>query len=87
MSAAMRLSRWHTGLTATNPSVAALVVRDGAIVGATTSDDCDGIAVVRLDEAATIGCVTGDPATPTAVALTGSSVGVWNGDAVTPLRR
>ena len=34
MSAAMRLSRWHTGLTATNPSVAALVVRDGAIVGA-----------------------------------------------------
>ncbi|MCJ8519248.1 diaminohydroxyphosphoribosylaminopyrimidine deaminase/5-amino-6-(5-phosphoribosylamino)uracil reductase [Pseudorhizobium tarimense] len=33
MAAAMRLSRWHTGLTATNPSVAALVVRDGAIVG------------------------------------------------------
>ena len=67
--------------------ILALDVWDGAIVGATTSDDCDGIAVVRLDEAATIGCVTGDPATPTAVALTGSSVGVWNGDAVTPLRR
>jgi diaminohydroxyphosphoribosylaminopyrimidine deaminase/5-amino-6-(5-phosphoribosylamino)uracil reductase len=33
MAAALRLSRWHTGLTATNPSVAALVVRDGAIVG------------------------------------------------------
>lgn len=33
MAAAMRLSRWHTGLTATNPSVAALVVKDGAIVG------------------------------------------------------
>lgn len=33
MAAAMRLSRWHTGETATNPSVGALVVRDGAIVG------------------------------------------------------
>tara|TARA_R110002051_G_scaffold4021_1_gene21185 strand:- start:513 stop:1688 length:1176 start_codon:yes stop_codon:yes gene_type:complete len=33
MAAALRLSRWNTGLTATNPSVAALVVRDGAIVG------------------------------------------------------
>jgi len=33
MAAAMRLSRWHTGLTATNPSVGAIVVRDGAIVG------------------------------------------------------
>ncbi|HEX5935163.1 MAG TPA: bifunctional diaminohydroxyphosphoribosylaminopyrimidine deaminase/5-amino-6-(5-phosphoribosylamino)uracil reductase RibD [Pseudorhizobium sp.] len=33
MAAAMRLSRWHTGLTATNPSVASLVVKDGAILG------------------------------------------------------
>jgi diaminohydroxyphosphoribosylaminopyrimidine deaminase/5-amino-6-(5-phosphoribosylamino)uracil reductase len=33
MAAALRLSRGHTGLTATNPSVAALVVREGAIVG------------------------------------------------------
>ncbi|CAD7033388.1 bifunctional diaminohydroxyphosphoribosylaminopyrimidine deaminase/5-amino-6-(5-phosphoribosylamino)uracil reductase RibD [Pseudorhizobium endolithicum] len=33
MAAAMRLSRWRTGLTATNPSVGAIVVRDGAIVG------------------------------------------------------
>jgi diaminohydroxyphosphoribosylaminopyrimidine deaminase/5-amino-6-(5-phosphoribosylamino)uracil reductase len=33
MAAAMRLSRWHTGLTATNPSVAAIVVKDDAIVG------------------------------------------------------
>ena len=40
MAAAMRLSRWHTGLTATNPSVAALVVKDGAIVGrAVTAPD------------------------------------------------
>ena len=67
--------------------ILALDVWDGAIVGATTSDDCDGIAVVRLDEAATIGCVPGDPTTPTAVAVTGSSVGVWNGDTVTALRR
>lgn len=33
MAAALRLSRWHTGLTATNPSVGCLVVKDGAIVG------------------------------------------------------
>lgn len=33
MAAALRLSGWHTGLTATNPSVGCIVVRDGAIVG------------------------------------------------------
>lgn len=33
MAAALRLSRWHDGLTATNPSVGCIVVRDGAIVG------------------------------------------------------
>ncbi|AYD00492.1 bifunctional diaminohydroxyphosphoribosylaminopyrimidine deaminase/5-amino-6-(5-phosphoribosylamino)uracil reductase RibD [Neorhizobium sp. NCHU2750] len=33
MAAALRLSRWHDGLTATNPSVGCLVVKDGAIVG------------------------------------------------------
>ncbi len=33
MAAALRLARWNTGRTATNPSVACIVVRDGAIVG------------------------------------------------------
>lgn len=33
MAAALRLARWHTGLTVTNPSVACLVVRDDIIVG------------------------------------------------------
>ena len=33
MAAALRLARWNTGRTATNPSVACLVVRDGVIVG------------------------------------------------------
>ncbi len=33
MVAALRLSRWHAGLTATNPSVGCIVVNDGAIVG------------------------------------------------------
>jgi diaminohydroxyphosphoribosylaminopyrimidine deaminase/5-amino-6-(5-phosphoribosylamino)uracil reductase len=33
MAAAIRLSRWHTGRTSTNPSVGCLVVRDGVIVG------------------------------------------------------
>jgi diaminohydroxyphosphoribosylaminopyrimidine deaminase/5-amino-6-(5-phosphoribosylamino)uracil reductase len=33
MAAAIRLSRWHTGQTSTNPSVGCLVVRDGVIVG------------------------------------------------------
>ncbi len=33
MAAALRLSQWHTGMTATNPSVGCVVVRDGAIVG------------------------------------------------------
>ncbi|TNM66719.1 bifunctional diaminohydroxyphosphoribosylaminopyrimidine deaminase/5-amino-6-(5-phosphoribosylamino)uracil reductase RibD [Aliirhizobium smilacinae] len=33
MAAALRLSRWHAGLTATNPSVGCIVVSDGAIVG------------------------------------------------------
>ena len=33
MGAALRLARWNTGLTSTNPSVACIVVRDGAIVG------------------------------------------------------
>lgn len=33
MAAAIRLSRRHLGLTGTNPSVATLIVRDGAIVG------------------------------------------------------
>ncbi len=33
MAAAIRLSRRNLGLTATNPSVATLIVRDGAIVG------------------------------------------------------
>lgn len=33
MAAALRLSRWHDGLTATNPSVGCVVVKDGAIVG------------------------------------------------------
>lgn len=33
MAAAIRLSRKHLGLTATNPSVGTLIVRDGVIVG------------------------------------------------------
>jgi diaminohydroxyphosphoribosylaminopyrimidine deaminase/5-amino-6-(5-phosphoribosylamino)uracil reductase len=33
MAAAIRLSRWHTGQTSTNPSVGCLIVRDGVIVG------------------------------------------------------
>ncbi|WP_454853757.1 bifunctional diaminohydroxyphosphoribosylaminopyrimidine deaminase/5-amino-6-(5-phosphoribosylamino)uracil reductase RibD [Rhizobium binxianense] len=33
MAAAIRLSRWHTGQTATNPSVGCVIVRDGVIVG------------------------------------------------------
>lgn len=33
MEAAIRLARRHLGLTATNPSVATLIVRDGAIIG------------------------------------------------------
>ncbi|MBY5711355.1 bifunctional diaminohydroxyphosphoribosylaminopyrimidine deaminase/5-amino-6-(5-phosphoribosylamino)uracil reductase RibD [Rhizobium leguminosarum] len=33
MAAAIRLSRWHLGRTATNPSVGCLIVRDGVIVG------------------------------------------------------
>jgi diaminohydroxyphosphoribosylaminopyrimidine deaminase/5-amino-6-(5-phosphoribosylamino)uracil reductase len=33
MAAAIRLSRSHQGLTGTNPSVATLIVKDGAIVG------------------------------------------------------
>jgi len=33
MAAAIRLSRWHLGATASNPSVGCLIVRDGAIVG------------------------------------------------------
>lgn len=33
MAAAIRLARWHTGLTSTNPSVGCLIVKDGAIVG------------------------------------------------------
>ncbi|MBB4065498.1 bifunctional diaminohydroxyphosphoribosylaminopyrimidine deaminase/5-amino-6-(5-phosphoribosylamino)uracil reductase RibD [Gellertiella hungarica] len=33
MAAALRLARWHTGLTSTNPSVGCIVVKDGAIVG------------------------------------------------------
>lgn len=33
MAAAIRLSRRHTGLTATNPSVGCLIVRDGVILG------------------------------------------------------
>ena len=33
MAAAIRLSRRNLGLTATNPSVACLIVRDGAVVG------------------------------------------------------
>ncbi|MBA5803394.1 bifunctional diaminohydroxyphosphoribosylaminopyrimidine deaminase/5-amino-6-(5-phosphoribosylamino)uracil reductase RibD [Rhizobium changzhiense] len=33
MAAAIRLSRWHIGRTATNPSVGCLIVRDGVIVG------------------------------------------------------
>ncbi|GAA3077417.1 bifunctional diaminohydroxyphosphoribosylaminopyrimidine deaminase/5-amino-6-(5-phosphoribosylamino)uracil reductase RibD [Rhizobium viscosum] len=33
MAAAIRLARWHTGQTSTNPSVGCLIVRDGAIVG------------------------------------------------------
>jgi diaminohydroxyphosphoribosylaminopyrimidine deaminase/5-amino-6-(5-phosphoribosylamino)uracil reductase len=33
MAAAIRLSRRHLGLTATNPSVGTLIVRDGTIVG------------------------------------------------------
>ncbi|AKK19913.1 bifunctional diaminohydroxyphosphoribosylaminopyrimidine deaminase/5-amino-6-(5-phosphoribosylamino)uracil reductase RibD [Candidatus Liberibacter africanus] len=33
MSAALRFSRWHTGLTATNPSVACLIVKNDIIVG------------------------------------------------------
>ena len=33
MAAAIRLSRWNTGRTSTNPSVGCIVVRDGVIVG------------------------------------------------------
>ena len=33
MAAAIRLSRWHLGLTGANPSVGCLIVRDGVIVG------------------------------------------------------
>ncbi|NNU45724.1 bifunctional diaminohydroxyphosphoribosylaminopyrimidine deaminase/5-amino-6-(5-phosphoribosylamino)uracil reductase RibD [Rhizobium sp. WYCCWR 11279] len=33
MAAAIRLSRWHIGRTATNPSVGCLIVREGIIVG------------------------------------------------------
>ncbi|MBY5335431.1 bifunctional diaminohydroxyphosphoribosylaminopyrimidine deaminase/5-amino-6-(5-phosphoribosylamino)uracil reductase RibD [Rhizobium leguminosarum] len=33
MAAAIRLSRWHLGRTATNPSVGCLIVKDGIIVG------------------------------------------------------
>ncbi|TRL38534.1 bifunctional diaminohydroxyphosphoribosylaminopyrimidine deaminase/5-amino-6-(5-phosphoribosylamino)uracil reductase RibD [Rhizobium straminoryzae] len=33
MAAAIRLSRRHTGLTATNPSVGCLIVKDGVILG------------------------------------------------------
>ncbi|MBY5328915.1 bifunctional diaminohydroxyphosphoribosylaminopyrimidine deaminase/5-amino-6-(5-phosphoribosylamino)uracil reductase RibD [Rhizobium leguminosarum] len=33
MAAAIRLSRWHLGRSATNPSVGCLIVRDGVIVG------------------------------------------------------
>jgi diaminohydroxyphosphoribosylaminopyrimidine deaminase/5-amino-6-(5-phosphoribosylamino)uracil reductase len=33
MAAAIRLSRWHLGQTASNPSVGCLIVRDGVIVG------------------------------------------------------
>ncbi len=33
MAAALRLSRWHTGLTGANPSVGCLVVKDGVILG------------------------------------------------------
>jgi len=33
MAAAIRLSRWHLGSTATNPSVGCLIVRDGVIIG------------------------------------------------------
>ncbi|MEZ2129205.1 MULTISPECIES: bifunctional diaminohydroxyphosphoribosylaminopyrimidine deaminase/5-amino-6-(5-phosphoribosylamino)uracil reductase RibD [unclassified Sinorhizobium] len=33
MAAAIRLARWHTGLTSTNPSVGCLIVKDGTIVG------------------------------------------------------
>lgn len=32
MAAALRLSRWNAGRTATNPSVACLIVRDGVII-------------------------------------------------------
>jgi len=33
MAAALRLARWNTGLTSTNPSVGCLIVRDGVIIG------------------------------------------------------
>lgn len=33
MAAALRLARWNTGLTSTNPSVGCLIVKDGIIVG------------------------------------------------------
>jgi diaminohydroxyphosphoribosylaminopyrimidine deaminase/5-amino-6-(5-phosphoribosylamino)uracil reductase len=33
MAAAIRLSRWHLGLTGSNPSVGCLIVKDGVIVG------------------------------------------------------
>lgn len=33
MAAAIRLSRWNTGCTSTNPSVGCVIVRDGVIVG------------------------------------------------------
>ncbi|EJK85580.1 bifunctional diaminohydroxyphosphoribosylaminopyrimidine deaminase/5-amino-6-(5-phosphoribosylamino)uracil reductase RibD [Agrobacterium rhizogenes] len=33
MAAAIRLSRWHLGLTSTNPSVGCVIVKDGAVIG------------------------------------------------------
>lgn len=33
MAAALRLARWNTGLTSTNPSVACLIVKDDIIIG------------------------------------------------------
>ena len=53
LEAALRLGRWHLGHTGTNPSVATLIVRDGAIVGRgiTAVGGRPHAAPIALDEA------------------------------------
>ncbi|XCD91054.1 bifunctional diaminohydroxyphosphoribosylaminopyrimidine deaminase/5-amino-6-(5-phosphoribosylamino)uracil reductase RibD [Candidatus Liberibacter asiaticus] len=53
MSAALRFSRWHVGLTSTNPSVACLIVKDGIVIGrgVTAYGGCPHAEVQALEEA------------------------------------